>query len=97
MAVSTLESLIHKVIKDLSSFKQEFMSFKSEVYDKFEAVDKRFESIEKELKDHKRILDNHTGALLNIESKIDIHNDMYTSNKMKIEKLDSRLTRLENG
>jgi hypothetical protein len=54
------------------------------------AVDSNFKEI-------KIILTEHTDALLSIENTMKFYGDMYKINKEGIEKLDHRVTALENS
>ena len=56
---------------------------------KFDGIDKRFDGVD-------RKLTNHTVALFNIESKLDIYSDTYYMNKTRVERLNKRVTSLEN-
>ncbi|MCL5784162.1 MAG: hypothetical protein M1142_02305 [Patescibacteria group bacterium] len=42
-------------------------------------------------------LDTHSSSLVNIESKLDAYGDMYKINKHNIERLDTRLSTVEDN
>ncbi len=85
-------------------------SLVSKISKKVNIISDGVHTINKELKDHKRILNNHTNALinieskltnhssalLNIESKLGIYDDMYKTNKDKINNLSVRVAKFES-
>ena len=87
----------------LSRFYKDFTTFKNNVSDSFNKIDRRFNGVDKKFErvderfegiDGKLAI--HTAALLNIESKLNVYGDMYHMNKAGIEKLDRRVTSLED-
>lgn len=61
-----------------------------------EVVNKAVEPIKETLQSHTETLQSHSGALMRIESVLEGYADAYKVNKKNIERMDERLTTVED-
>lgn len=61
-----------------------------------EVVNKAVDPIKEDLQEVKVTLENHTASLMSIEATLEGYADAYKTNKANIERLDDRLTTVED-